>query len=98
MKLLRLYYLYFIIVIFLFGCATPFYVEIDTISDQGKEGLKKYVLLPANEGVSINNLQYKEYAKYVRVALKKQGFVESNIDSVDDIPLLRSIDAMLIKI
>ena len=85
MKLLKLYYLYFISVIFLFGCATPlpFLVEIDTVTDKGKGGLKNYVLLPANEGVSINDLRYKEYANYVKVALMKQGFVETDIDSAD---------------
>jgi len=83
MKLLRLCYLFFISVIFLFGCATPFYVEIDTVSDKDKTSLKNYVLLPANEGVSINDLRYKEYANYVKVALMKQGFVESDIDSAD---------------
>ena len=57
MKLLRFYYLYFISVIFLFGCSTKFLLEIDAISDKGKENLKKYVLLPANEGVSINDLR-----------------------------------------
>ncbi len=83
MKLLRLYYLYFISVIFLFGCSTKFLLEIDAISDKGKENLKKYVLLPANEGVSINDLRYKEYANYVKVALMKQGYVESDSDSAD---------------
>ena len=62
------------------GCAaTPatlhYSVQVDSIKRNG--GKKSYVMLPGNYGVSPQDLQYLEFAEYVKRALKKQGFVEA---------------------
>ena len=50
-------------------------VQVDSIGRN--DGKKSYVLLPGNHGVSPQDMQYLEFAEYVKRVLKKQGFVEA---------------------
>lgn len=68
------------VLVLLCGCAatsgSSYSVQVDSIGNHaGKRG---YVLLPGNNGVTMQDLQYREFAEYVRRALKKQGFTEAN--------------------
>lgn len=58
------------------GCANmrppTFHINVDSISS-AKEN-KIYVLLPSNKNVKVDDLQFKEYAKYVNRALQRKGF------------------------
>jgi len=64
------------------GCASTtapyFNVFVDSISAPSSEELKKYVLLPNNKGVTVDDLQFQEYASYVDRALLSQGFIKAN--------------------
>lgn len=68
-----------VFVIFLVGCKTTpqFNVGIDSISAPASNELKRYIILPNNEGVTVDNLQFQEYAIYVERALTDQGFVKA---------------------
>jgi len=63
-------------ILILHGCAgiTPpsFIVNVDSLGNA--KGNTTYILLPANKGVEVNDLQFKEYATYVNRALSKKGF------------------------
>jgi hypothetical protein len=62
------------------GCqatAPSFNVNVDSISVPASNELKRYILLPNNEGVNVDNLQFQEYAGYVERALTDQGFVKA---------------------
>ena len=73
-----------IITIFLVGCATgsDFRVSVDSISAPETESKKKYVLLPLLENVQETDLQFQEYATYVKRALTSRGFVK--VSSLED--------------
>jgi len=60
------------------GCATQIYyrVNVDSIRDESYVQNKKYVLLPANEGITDNDLQFKEFSGYVRRALAANEYEE----------------------
>jgi len=60
-------------------------VEVDSIKDKNlkEKGNINYILLPSNDGVDINDLKFKEYSDYVRIALSKQVFIESSPDSAE---------------
>ncbi|SFN74354.1 hypothetical protein SAMN05216386_1682 [Nitrosospira briensis] len=69
------------------GCATvgeqrSFHIAVDSqASPTAKEKLN-YVLLPGNENVTLDDLQFQEYSLYLKHALKKQGFIPA--DNAED--------------
>lgn len=64
--------------ILLTGCATvgppQFHVKVDSLASPAAETKKTYILLPGNEGVTWDDLQFQEYAAYVLRVLAYQGF------------------------
>lgn len=59
----------------LVSCATPsYYVSIDSITSGSISREIKYAVVPGMEGVSSNDLQFREYAGYVKRALESRGF------------------------
>jgi hypothetical protein len=71
-----------ILVMLLQACSfIPRYaVDIDSINSPGAEAKNRYVLMPGEEGVNSENLQFKEFSAYVDRALASKGFTK-----VDDI-------------
>jgi hypothetical protein len=71
-----------IFTLFISGCASTtaptFYVYVDSISSPKSQELKRYILLPNNQGVKSGDLQFQEYASYVEKALNSQGFTKAN--------------------
>jgi len=55
-----------------------FYVNVDSISSQGAGAKKTFVLLPGNKDTSVEDLQFREFASYVRRALTSKGFVPAD--------------------
>ncbi len=51
-------------------------IKVNSIAEADAAQQKKYVLMPANKDTSADDLQYREYAKYVHRALRHNGFVE----------------------
>lgn len=63
------------------GCGLPFHVNVDSISSGELLSNSKCILLPADPNIITNNLQYKEYAGYIKRALQKNEYeVTDDID------------------
>jgi hypothetical protein len=67
----------------LWGCAASFNVSVDSIADPDVTDKHSYILLPGNAGTSVSDLQFREYANYVRKALNRHGFNESSSAEAD---------------
>ena len=74
-----------IIVALLAGCAGPRYiVTVNSISSENASQKKKYILLPGLKTVTIDDLQFKEFASFVIRALTSKGYsLVSNIDNAE---------------
>lgn len=67
-----------LVLLLLSGCVGPMYhVRVDSISGEIPSDEKSYILLSAKEGVNVNDLQFQEFASYIKKALSKQGFTEA---------------------
>jgi hypothetical protein len=80
MKLIKLFSL--VCILALCGCATfsnmgkaRFNISVDSLAASGATGKKTYLLLPGNQGVTVADLQFKEYAEYLKRVLGKKGYV-----------------------
>ncbi len=60
------------------GCSTirepQIRVVVDSLTSPAAQDHRTYVLLPGNDGVTWDDLQFQEYAQYVKRALHAQGF------------------------
>jgi len=67
-----------IALLLLAGCASMgrprFHVVVDSLASAGADQHRTYVLLPGNEGVTWEDLQFQEYSRYVQRALEARGF------------------------
>ena len=63
--------------IFFGGCSNPFIVHIDSISKPDSSKMKSYVLLPGNDDTTLNDLQFTEFAKYVKHVFSCRGYIEA---------------------
>lgn len=65
--------------ILLAGCATvgqPTYsVSVDSLASPDASKKRTYLLIPGNEGVTWDDLQFQEYATYLMRVLNAQGYV-----------------------
>lgn len=69
-----------------FGCvsAPGFRVNVDSINDPSIQVGSRYILLPAMDGVTPSDLQFREYAAYIHGALERRGFVATDdLDQAD---------------
>lgn len=71
------------------GCAstTNFLVNIDSINSGAVDKQKTYALFPGNKDTLPDDLQYKEYAFYVKRALSTIGLTPKEGDSPADIAI-----------
>ncbi len=60
-----------------------FTVQVDSLRDPGAAVRTRYVLVPAVENVRENDLQYREFATYIRRALAQRGFTEASPETAD---------------
>lgn len=77
-----------VLVLVLSGCATVsqsyFKVSVDSLASPSAQEKHTYILLPGNEGVTRDDLQFKEYAQYLVRVLDAKGFVMAqNADDAD---------------
>ncbi len=63
-----------IALIFCVGCGRPFQVNINSISSGNLLSGSKCVILPSDPNIAADQLQYKEYATYIKRALEKNGY------------------------
>ncbi len=80
------------IAVLLAGCATQpkFNVAVDSLASPVAENHRTYVLLPGNEGVTWDDLQFQEYALYVMRVLHAQGFVSAEKAEDADVAIVLS--------
>lgn len=71
------------------GCASaPTYlVTVDAFSGESS-GMNAYILVPGNKNTTADDLEFKEYASYVRRALAKQGFVAAESEDKANVAIL----------
>lgn len=76
---MRIKFAYLAAVLLLSGCATygqpQFHVTVSSLASPRAASAKAYILLPGNKGVTWNDLQFQEYARYVMHVLDANGFV-----------------------
>ena len=69
--------------VFLSGCAsmqfTRFVSSVDSLAQPDAVAKKRYVLLPGGKGVEAGDLQFQEYAAYVKKVLVEKGFVKVDL-------------------
>lgn len=76
--------------LFCAGCGPEFHVNVDSISSGEAKSDSKCMLLPAEPNDIANQLEYKEYAQYVKRALDKKGFnVTDNADEANVVVFLK---------
>ena len=83
-----------IFITFFIGCASKgaptFNVTVDSLASADAPGKKTYILLPGNEGVSWDDLQFKEYAVYLMRVLNAQGYVVATSETEADVAIVLS--------
>lgn len=76
------------------GCATMgqprFHVVVDSLASPRAERQRSYVLLPGNDGVTWEDLQFQEYAQYVKRALQARGFQPAERPEDADVAIVLS--------
>jgi hypothetical protein len=65
--------------------APVFHIRVSSLADPDRISGKTYVLLPSGEGVASEDLQFREFARYVAGALDRKGFVRAPDFSTADI-------------
>ena len=68
------------------SCATggQFHVNVSSLASSSADEKGSYFLLPGNDGVTFEDLQFQEYAAYVKRILDAQGFIyEPNVENAD---------------
>jgi hypothetical protein len=79
-----------IFLILLQGCATHYTVNVDSISSTEHQESEEYLLLSDSEDININDLQFKEYAGYIDIALQKIGYKKAEKPSDANIAIFLS--------
>lgn len=88
--------IYFIIpAVIIHGCASipdgkpHFIVEINTLGESNPTK-NKFILLPADESITMNDLQFQEFHKTTILTLEDTGFIHTNDPDLADIALFIS--------
>ena len=71
------------------GCARVT-VSVNAFADPSAPAALRYVVLPADEAIRTDDLEFREYAGYARRALARQGFTEAtSLDQAGLVVLMR---------
>lgn len=69
--------------------AAIFRVEVSGLASESRAATARtYVLLPGVAGVEANDLQFQEFARYVRGAMGQRGYVATDVESADMVVFL----------
>lgn len=92
MKLIKIFTL--ICILALCGCSTlsnfgraRFGIAVDSLAAAGAAAKKTYLLLPGNQNVTAADLQFKEYAEYLKRVLNKRGYVYTESKDEADVAI-----------
>ncbi len=72
------------------GCAPSFRVEIDSISDTESATKPNYILWPGAKEIEMDDLQYREYSRYIERVLASLGYSKSTDLAKADIAIFFS--------
>jgi len=65
-------------------CSNKFHVNVNSLVSEGGVARKKYLLLPGNGNISLNDLLFREFSSYVTNALAVQGYKPAkNMETAD---------------
>lgn len=82
------------LVALLSACATmrppQFHVSVDSLAALNAKEKRTYILLPGNEGITWDDLQFQEYAVYLMRVLNAQGFVSPEKAEDADVAIVLS--------
>jgi len=86
-----------IVIIFitlLSGCVATgqprFQISVDSLASPVALTKKTYLLIPGNEGISRDDLQFQEYESYLKRVLKSKGYVSANSSEEADLAIVLS--------
>jgi len=86
--------LFIITSLVLTGCSIirqqPFNILVNSLASPEAELKRTYILLPGNPGMTVDDLQFKEYAAYVTRALYAKGFLPVNYGEQPDVAIFLS--------
>jgi len=89
--------LLFVVSIFLTGCviavggSQPNYIiSVDSLASKQAIHHKNYFLLPGNENVSVNDLQFQEFSTYVEKMLLSKGYAKADSKESADLVIVLS--------
>jgi hypothetical protein len=86
--------LFIFFVVGLMGCATsgkPAYsVDVDSLASAKAASQKTYLLIPGNEGITWDDLQFQEYAIYLMRVLDAQGYKSAQSMDEADVAIILS--------
>lgn len=76
--------------VLLVGCANRprYHVSVSALAASEADSARRYVLLPGNKDVKPQDLQFQEYATYLRRVLDWQGFSEVSDDRDADVVIV----------
>lgn len=77
------------LVLLLSGCATGrigYVATVDSINDPALMQKKSYILLPGNENIKPEDLQFREYSTYINAALAENGY--KRVENPDEAELI----------
>ncbi len=92
--MMRLRFIFFATLLFIGGCATigqpKFDIAVDSLASPTAVNEKTYILLPGNQGVTWNDLQFQEYASYLMRVLAAHGYVPAKTADEADVAIVLS--------
>ncbi len=73
--------------IFVAGCETSprLEVSVSSLVAPGGDAFRQYALVPGNEGVKADDLQFREFAEFIERAMKLQGFIKASAPESADL-------------
>ncbi len=69
---------------------TRFFTTVDSLAAPAAAAMHRYILLPADDGISAGDLQFQEFAGYVDRALERRGFEKAEEFADADIAIFLS--------
>lgn len=67
----------------LFGCTSPMVIKVDAIAAPEPITATRYVILSGMQDVSEDDLYFREFSHYFRVALNRQGYRETSLQDAE---------------
>lgn len=59
------------------GVSPRYEVAVSALVAPGGDAIRHYVLVPGNQGVNLDDLQFKEFAEYINRAMELQGYAKA---------------------